>query len=106
MRAAFILEKVLHSVKNCGIYIAALCKREFCVEKILVGNTQTLELHPMDAGCAMASPMITVFKNGAYQNGIFLIGSLWMLLLFISEYFIAFYRLNIEYTHEIQRNAN
>ena len=27
----------------------------FCVAKMLVGNTQTRELHPLDAGCAMVS---------------------------------------------------
>lgn len=30
-------------------------KDHFCSAKYLLGNTQTLELHPVDAGCMIAS---------------------------------------------------
>ena len=43
--------------------------------KMLVGNTQTLERHPVDSGC-----FIAIFKNSADRNGIFAICSLRMLL--------------------------
>lgn len=37
------------------------CSCFFCVAKILVGDTQTLELHPMDAG--LASPNEKVYGS-------------------------------------------
>ena len=59
----------LHSCsKQCRrIYICL-----FCVAKILVGNTQTLELHPMDAGCAIASlkTTVTIQKNKIIRRAI------------------------------------
>lgn len=53
----------LHSTRKQGrrIYIVCICKQCVCLYKhhlrckILVGNTQTLELHPVDADCAIAS---------------------------------------------------
>ena len=49
----------LHSARKQGrrIYNVCICKQCVCLYKhhlrckILVGNTQTLELHPVDAGC-------------------------------------------------------
>ena len=53
----------LHSTRKQGrrIYIVCICKQCVCLYKhhlrckILVGKSQTLELHPVDAGCAIAS---------------------------------------------------
>ena len=53
----------LHSTRKQGrrIYNVCICKQCVCLYKhhlrckILVGNTQTLELHPVDADCAIAS---------------------------------------------------
>ena len=53
----------LYSARKQGrrIYIVCICKQCVCLYKhhlrckILVGNTQTLELHPVDADCAIAS---------------------------------------------------
>ena len=38
------------SASNVSVYTNTIC-----VAKRLLGSTQTLELHPMDAGCAIAS---------------------------------------------------
>ena len=53
----------LYSARKQGrrIYIVCICKQCVCLYKhhlrckILVGSTQTLELHPVDADCAIAS---------------------------------------------------
>ena len=59
----------LHSARKQGrrIYNVCICKQCVCLYKhhlrckILVGNTQTLELHPLDAG--LASPNEKVYGS-------------------------------------------
>ena len=34
----------------------------FCVAKYLLGNTQALELHPMDAGCTFLQNVLSVLR--------------------------------------------
>ena len=51
------LERLHSTRKQCRrIYICL-----FCVAKYLLGNTQTLELHPLDAG--LASPNEKVYDS-------------------------------------------
>ena len=57
---AFCNSKGVHSSgKQCRrIYICY-----FCIAKILVGDTQPLELHPMDAGCAFLQNAFVVHQT-------------------------------------------
>ena len=68
----------LHSARKQGrrIYNVCICKQCVCLYKhhlrckMLVGDTQARELHPVDAGCAIASldriEPITL-KNGLFR---------------------------------------
>ena len=51
---------------NVSVYTNTIC-----VAKILVGDTQTLELHPMDAGCFRQIKMekrFYFFRNSPYSH--------------------------------------
>ncbi len=45
----------IERLHSCSKQCLRIYKDHFCSAKYLLGNTQTLELHPVDAGCMIAS---------------------------------------------------
>ena len=58
----FKFGKRIERLHSCSKQCLRIYKDHFCVAKILVGNTQTLELHRADAGCAIS--LLLLYRYG------------------------------------------